>query len=141
LRALTLAALVSAAFLTGCGGHKPASPESVVRAWSAAINAGDDEKAADLFAPGAVVIQGIQLTLATRGDAVQWNSGLPCAGFVQSVDVEGEQATAVFVLGGRTGHRCDAPGQKAAAVFVVHEGKIVSWHQVSVPASAAGPSA
>jgi hypothetical protein len=141
LRALPLAALAAAALLAGCGGHKTASPESVVRAWSAAINAGDDKKAADLFAPGAVVIQGIQITLATHGDAVEWNSGLPCAGFVKSVDVEGEKATAVFVLGGRPGHQCDGPGQKAAVEFVVHEGKIVSWQQIPVPGAATGPAA
>jgi limonene-1,2-epoxide hydrolase len=141
VRALPLAALAAAALLAGCGGHKPASPEAVVRAWSAAINAGDDEKAAGLFAPGAVVTQGASITLATHGDAVQWNSGLPCAGFVQSVEVQAEQATAVFVLGGRPGHRCGGPGQKAAAIFTVHDGKIVSWEEIAVPGSPAAPAA
>ena len=140
MRVPPFAALAAAALLAGCGGHKTASPESVVRAWRAAINAGDDEKAADLFAPGAIVVQGIQVTLANHGDAVRWNSGLPCAGFVKWVEVDGETATAVFVLGGRPGHRCDGPGQKAAAVFVVHAGKIVSWRQVPVPGSPAAPA-
>jgi limonene-1,2-epoxide hydrolase len=141
VRVLPLAALAAAALLAGCGGHKARSPEQVVRAWSAAINAGDDEKAADLFAPGAVVVQGIQITLTTHDDALQWNSGLPCAGYVQSVDVAGEQATAIFVLGSRPGHMCDGPGQKAAAVFTVHEGKIVLWHQIPVPGSENAPPA
>ena len=70
-----------------------------MRAWSTAINAGNDEQAAALFAPGAIVVQGSQVTLATHADAVHWNSGLPCAGHIESVAVEGEQATAVFVLG------------------------------------------
>ena len=141
MRTLSVAVLAAAALLAGCGGHKAASPEKVVREWSAAINAGDDEKAAGLFAAGAVVIQGIQITLATHDDAVQWNSGLPCAGYVQSVDVEGEKATAVFVLGRRPGHLCDGPGQKAAAVFEVHDGKIVLWHQIPVPGTEAAPPA
>jgi hypothetical protein len=110
----------------------------VVRAWSTAINAGNDEQAAALFAPGAIVVQGSQVTLATHADAVRWNSGLPCAGHVESVAVEGEQATAVFVLGNRPGHYCSGPGQKAAAVFTVHAGKIVVWHQIPVPGSGAG---
>jgi hypothetical protein len=141
LRVLPFAALAVAALLAGCGGHKAASPESVVREWSKAINAGDNERAADLFAPGAVVVQVTEITLATHADAVQWNEGLPCAGHIQSVVVEGEQATAVFVLGGRPGHFCSGPGQKAAAVFTVHDGKIVLWHQVPVPGSANAPPA
>jgi hypothetical protein len=141
LRVLPFAALAAAALLAGCGGHKAASPESVVRAWSKAVNAGDNEKAANLFAPGAVVVQGTEITLTTHDDAVQWNEGLPCAGYIQSVDVDGEQATAVFVLGGRPGHFCTGPGQQAAAVFTVHEGKIVLWHEVPVPGSGAAPPA
>ena len=138
MRAFPLAMLAAAVLLAGCGGHKAASPERVARAWSDAINAGDDEKAADLFAPGAVIVQGTQITLSTHADALQWNAGLPCAGHVVSVDVEGEQATVVFVLGRRPGHLCDGPGQRAAAVFGVHDGKIVLWHQIPVPGSGAG---
>ena len=40
---------------------------------------------------------------------------------------------ATFVLGQRPKHRCDAPGQKAAALFVIRNGKIVLWKQVPVP--------
>jgi hypothetical protein len=141
LRILPFAALAAAALLVGCGGHEAASPESVVRAWSNAINAGDNEKAASLFAPGAVVVQGTEITLATHDDAVQWNAGLPCAGHIESVDVDGEEATAIFVLGGRPGHFCTGPGQKAAAVFTVHDGKIVLWHEIPVPGTANAPPA
>jgi hypothetical protein len=67
---------------------------------------------------------------------------LPCAGKILSITVKGEQATAVFVLANGKHRRCDAPGQKAAAVFQVHKGKIVSWAQVPVPPPpASGPTA
>jgi hypothetical protein len=49
-------------------------------------------------------------------------------------------ALATFVLGHRPQHRCDAPGGKAAALFVVRNGKIVLWQQVPVPADS-GPTA
>src|SRR5437868_14296385 len=87
-------ALLTAALLAGCGGHKPDSPENVVRAWNAALNAGDNEKAGGLFAPGAVVVQGVEIVLQTRADAVVWNAGLPCAGATDQVDVNGEHVTA-----------------------------------------------
>ena len=55
--------------------------EAVVRAWSAALNAGDNEAAADLFAPGALIVQaGVAVQLPDRDAAVQWNASLPCSG-------------------------------------------------------------
>ena len=43
----------------------------------------------------------------------------------------------VFHLTDRPGHRCDAPGSDAAAVFRVEHGKIVLWHQTDVPTDTA----
>ena len=41
----------------------------------------------------------------------------------------------------RPGHRCDAPGQEAAAIFKVVDGKIVLWHQTAPPPSTpSGPT-
>ena len=137
MRSLVLASLAAAALAAGCGAHKPAaqpaSPESVARAWSKAINAGDNEAAARLFAPGAVVVQGPEIVLRTHADAVAWNAGLPCAGRITAVMVDGERATVTFVLGRRPGQVCGGPGQKAAAVFTVRHGKIVLWHQIPPP--------
>ena len=48
--------------------------------------------------------------------------------------MHGNRVVATFVLGKRPKHRCDGPGQKAAALFVVRRGKIVLWEQVAVPA-------
>ena len=120
--------------LTGCGGEALSS-ESAVRTWSEELNAGDNEAAASLFAPGAKVIQGGRvLTLATHADAIAWNAALPCAGKIVALESEGDTATATFVLSDRATSRCDGPGERAKAVFQVHEGKIVLWHQLERPA-------
>src|SRR3954453_12815881 len=113
------------------GAQKPAA---VVRAWSAALNANRNDAAARLFATGAHVVQpGVDARLVSHDLAVIFNDGLPCAGRITRLDVKGDQVVATFVLGGRPKHRCDAPGIKAAALFVVRKGKIVLWQQVPVP--------
>ena len=110
-------------------------PAQVVRAWSAALNANDNEAAARLFATNARVLQpGVAVRLATHALAVGFNDALPCAGTITRLQVSGNQVTATFLLGERPKHTCDAPGQKAAALFVVMNGKIVLWQQVAVPA-------
>jgi len=131
LAALLLALLA----LTGCGGsHKTLSPGQVVRAWSAALDRSDSEAGGRLFADGAQVIQGGVLTLKTHADAVQWNSGLPCGGVITLLEPRSSgQILAVFRLTARPGHNCDGPGQNAAALFQVKNGKIVLWHEVPVP--------
>jgi ketosteroid isomerase-like protein len=109
-------------------------PAQVVRAWSAALNANDNERAATLFAKNAHIIQaGFEIPLTTHKLAVAFNASLPCAGKVTKVTVKGNRATAVFLLGERPKHHCDAPGKKAAAVFTVRNGKIVRWEQIAVP--------
>jgi limonene-1,2-epoxide hydrolase len=123
--------------LTGCGAGPP-SAESVVRAWSAALNQDDNQTAANMFAPGAKVVQaGGVLTLHTHGDAVAWNTALPCSGRILSIHSKGNIATATFLLGDRPHSRCDGPGQRATAIFRVVKGRIVLWHQTG----SAGPPA
>jgi limonene-1,2-epoxide hydrolase len=135
---LPLALAVTVA-LAGCGGSD--SPEQVVRGWSAALNAGDDEKAAGYFAKDARVVQGDDTyTLPTREAAEQFNAGIPCSGRILSVTVEGNEVTAVFLLGDRRRSRCDGPGQKATAVFEIEHGKIVLWHQIPPSAPQGNPS-
>jgi len=129
-----VAILALAVVLTACGGHAARSPEDIARAWSAALNRADDEAAAKLFAPSAEVIQGGELVLRTHQDAVAWNSSLPCGGRITRVDKQGpSQILVVFHLTERPGHRCDAPGSDAGAVFRVEHGKIVQWRQTEVP--------
>ena len=134
-----LALLVAAtALAAGCGGDDAGSPESVVRAWSTALNEGDDEAAARLFAEGATVVQGgFYATLPTRETAVAFNASLPCSGEIIALRVEDDQVIATFLLGDRPTSACDGPGERATALFVVAEGKIVLWQQVPTPGGAA----
>ena len=124
--------------LAGCGGGSP-SPESVVRAWTQALNADDNERAARLFAKGAEVVQGEQVrVLWTHEDAVAWNASLPCSGRIVSITSDGPTARATFVLGDRARTQCDGPGARATAIVTVHKGKIVLWHQAPNPVNTPG---
>ncbi|HZQ80839.1 MAG TPA: hypothetical protein VFB25_02560 [Gaiellaceae bacterium] len=119
--------------LAGCGGHA-ASPESVARAWSAALDRNDNEGAAKLFAPGAQVVQQGVLSLKSHRQAVTWNAGLPCGGRIVSVQPEASNSVlVVFSLTNRPHHVCDGPGDAAAAIFTVVHGKIVLWHETPPP--------
>ena len=99
-----------------------ATPAQVVRAWSHALNANDNEHAGRLFAPNARVVQpGVDVRLNSHALAVAFNNALPCAGKIVKLRVTGNRAIAT------------APGQKAAALFVIRSGKIVLWKQIPVP--------
>ena len=117
------------------GASAAGKPADVVRAWSAALNANDNERAGNLFAHNARVVQpGVDVRLTSHRLAVAFNDALPCAGKIVRITVgAGGRATATFVLGHRPKHQCDAPGGKAAALFVVKSGHIVLWQQVPVP--------
>jgi hypothetical protein len=124
-------------------GSEPSSAdpdelEAVVRAWSAALNAGDNEAAAALFAPGALIVQGgYSFRLPDAAAAARWNADLPCSGTITSIDVTGNVVVAVFSLGHRSTSSCDAPpGTLAAAAFLVEDGKIAVWQQIAVPEEA-----
>jgi limonene-1,2-epoxide hydrolase len=141
-RLLALAALLVMA-VAGSGAataaRASASPDSVARAWSKSLNANDNAAAAALFAPNARVVQpGIEIILANRTLAIAFNDALPCAGRIVAVTVHGNRAVATFVLGQRPKHHCTTPGVKAAALFVVRDGKITLWKQVAVPNPNAG---
>jgi limonene-1,2-epoxide hydrolase len=132
LRGLSALGLIVIAVAAGCGGGSP-NAESVVRAWSVELNAGDNEAAADLFARNATVIQGDSIvTLRTREDAIEWNAALPCSGQIVAIRTTGDSVVATFLLGDREESKCDGPGEKATAVFRVRKGKIVLWHQTAV---------
>jgi limonene-1,2-epoxide hydrolase len=103
----------------------------VVESWSQAINASDDDTAANLFAPAAVVIQdGRQTTLKGKPEALAFNSSLPCGGKIVKTSIAGNEVTATFTLTRRPGHMCDGTGEAAVAVFRVIDGKITLWHQL-----------
>lgn len=113
----------------------PPSPAAIVRSWSAALNANHNATAGSLFAPNARILQGpLDVRLTTPQLATAFNASLPCAGRIIRITVNGNRATATFVLGHRPRHVCRAqPGEKAAALFVVRDGKIVLWEEVPVP--------
>jgi hypothetical protein len=112
----------------------PPSPPAVVRAWSAALNRGDDEAAAALFAPHARIVQGAVNFRSTPRLTLLFTIGLPCGGRIVALRRRGARVTATFRLTHRPGHTCDGPGQKAAAVFTIdRRGLIVRWQQVPVP--------
>jgi limonene-1,2-epoxide hydrolase len=132
--------LIFGLVVAGCGS-KPPSPESVVRAWSEELNQGDNQAAAKLFAPGAEVVQaGTTRRLDTQAQAVAWNAALPCSGRIVSIKTHGDTTTATFVLGDRQQRKCDGPGRRATAIFRVHKGKIVLWHQTSATSAPVGPA-
>ena len=124
-----LVPVVAVALLAACGGGSP-SPESVVRAWSNALNSGDDEAAAALFAPRAEVNQGRAYVLDTEEKAIAFNRAIPCSGEIVELETKGDTVTATFRLGHRETKPCDAPGAKASARIRVREGKIVLWEQL-----------
>lgn len=129
-----LAALLAAPAAGAARVDSPAETKRVVRAWSERLNAYDNAAVARLFARPAVFVQGGSiLRLETYPDIALWHRLLPCAGRIVSITVKGEYATAVFVLANGKHRRCDASGQKAAAIFRVRHGKIVSWAQIPVP--------
>ena len=145
---LHCAVLLCAALVAGCGGGddkaakpKQATPEDIVRAWSVALNSGEDKKAAALFADGAKISQaGVEYTLINGAGRYEFNSGLPCSGQIVELHSTGvAEVTATFVLGQRANHRCDAPGVKTTAVFTIRGGRIVAFRQL--PAPEPGPAA
>lgn len=116
-----------------------ASPAAVARAWSKDLNANRNVAAARLFAPNARVVQpGVDVRLTSRALAIGFNDALPCAGRIVAMQVHGDRAIATFVLGRRPKHTCTGVGAKAAALFVVRDGKITLWKQVAVPNPNAG---
>ncbi len=132
--------LLAVVVASSCGSSAQ-SAEDVVRAWSQALNAGDNEAAASLFAPGAQIVQAGRTTrLETHDDAVAWNSALPCSGRIVELETDGDTVTATFLLDNRATSPCDAPGAEATATFEIEDGKIVLWHQLGGEAEETGPA-
>ena len=137
LRAVLL--VLATAFVASAFGGATNRDVQVVRAWSTALNAGDDAKAASYFALNARVIQGqLDVVLRTRRSAVVFNASLPCAGRIVATTLRNHLVTATFVLGQRPGHHCDGAGLKAYAALRIANGKIWLWHQLPGPPALGG---
>jgi hypothetical protein len=137
LAALGVALLLA---LTACGGgttrsgsgDPTPSAADVVRDWSAALDAYDNERAASLFARNIAIVQGDRLVrLHTHGQALAWNKGLPCAGAIRSLKQRGSSVEVTFRLKSAKNRHCeDPPGAEAIAILVVENGKIILWAQI-----------
>jgi hypothetical protein len=117
--------------LSACGGSR-GSASDVVRAWSDALGAYDNERAGSLFAPNAAVVQGDQLLrLHTHQQAVAWNARLPCASTTVSLVENGNAVEATFRLREGTKRPCrDPAGAEATVIFVVEHGRIILFDQI-----------
>jgi hypothetical protein len=125
--------------LTACGGtstrkadDSTRSAADVVRDWSAALNAYDNDRAASLFARNIAIVQGDRLVrLRTHGQAIAWNKGLPCAGAIHSLKQRGSSVEVTFDLKSAKNRHCEDPaGAQAIAILVVEDGKIILWDQI-----------
>lgn len=128
------AVVVAAALVLVAAAPAARGPAEVVRAWSAALNRGDNEAGANLFARNAVVAQpGYTLPLKTHKLAVLWNKSLPCRGRILWITVRKNVADATFLLSDRSpAQPCDGPGTRARAAFTVVNGKIAAFVQLPV---------
>jgi hypothetical protein len=117
--------------LSACGGSQ-GSASDVVRAWSAALGAYDNERAGSLFAPNAAVVQGDRLLrLHTHQQAVVWNARLPCASTTVSLHENGNAVQATFRLREGNKRPCrDPAGAEAIVIFVVEHGRIILFDQI-----------
>ncbi len=103
-----------------------AQAERVVRAWLAAMNAGDNERAASFFAPGATVTEGRRVSvLNTRDEAVVFNESISCGREVRALIRTGNAVAISATLKKRPGAGCANPGTRVNPSATVRNGKIV----------------
>ena len=123
---LSVLALVA----VGCGGSSHRSPAQVVRAWSAAVNRGDDEAATALFGSKAVFIAGdYQAVLRTRAEVLAFHREMVWCGPIVRLRAHGDEVEAQFSLASR--RRCERGGRERGSVyFRVREAKIVFFDQI-----------
>ncbi|MEA2457530.1 MAG: hypothetical protein QOC95_502 [Thermoleophilaceae bacterium] len=150
-----LAALAAVLALGGCGGGglkdamksagapqagSSSGGEAVVRAWTREVYAGQYDRAANLFAPGAIVQQQDTILLQTHGDAVAFNRSLPCRAKVTGIVHErGGNLLASFDLFAGPGGSCPRGGT-ARVRFHIRAGRIEVWRQLPDVPSAPGES-
>ena len=104
-----------------------------MRAWSDAVNSGEDARAATLLARGAVVIEGAsEQVLHTPADAERWSRTQPCGGLVRTLRTHRDIVTVTFLLGDRgTPGSCAAAGGTLTAEFQVLHKRIVFFRRLS----------
>jgi hypothetical protein len=109
----------------------------LIRDWLMALERGDYGHAADFFAPGALIDQGIPYRLRNRAAARLFNSGLPCRADLVEVDDEGERVLATFRLRNGPGGSCDG---FVKVRFAFRDGRFSEFLQLEQePAGPGGP--
>jgi hypothetical protein len=112
----------------------------VIRAWSAAMRAGDIEAANALWASPAKVQNGTPvLTLETRAAIGIFNGSLPCGSVVTSAGgAQGGFTITTFRLTDRKGSKCDGAGNAARTAILVRDDRIVEWYRLPDDPNAPG---
>jgi hypothetical protein len=125
---LTVLALAAA----GCGGGGRKTPAEVVRAWSVALNRGDEEAAAALFGPKAVFVAGdYQTVLRTREQVLAFHREMVWCGPIVRLVAKGREVEAQFSLASRPTAHCERGGRERGSVyFRIRDGKIVFFDQI-----------
>jgi SnoaL-like domain len=116
----------------GCGGSSQRTPAQVVRAWSAAVNRGDDEAAAALFGSRVVFVAGdSRRVLRTRAQTLAFNRAIGWCGPIVRLVRTDEEIVAQFSLASRPSGHCERGGRERGSVaFRVRDGKIVRFDQI-----------
>ena len=129
---LAATGLGAALLLSGCGGSS-LPPEAVVRAWNDSVVTRADDRAAKLFAPGAIVVGagGAEQVLRTPEDAIAWSRALPCDGLVRKIQTHQDIVTVTFLLGNREAGSCAAAGGTMTAEFEIRHKRIVFFRELS----------
>jgi hypothetical protein len=113
-----------------------------IRAWIAALNAGDADKAAGYFVvPGGIIQQTKAIKLKSKRQAVAFNASLPCRGTVTDVKKDGAYFLAAFKLrpGKTPGGGCEGTGVRVR--FKFRDGKFLEWRQLPASDAPTGQSA
>ena len=128
-----LAALVAAPSSPGALTDSVDATKTVVREWSARVNAYDNDGVRGSSPGRRPWRREAPSTRSARTRRSPFGTGAFPARPGSSITVKGQDATAVFVLRNGPHRRCDAPGGKVAAVFRISGGKIRAWAQIPVP--------
>jgi hypothetical protein len=117
--------------LAGCGGGRN-SPEKVVRAWSAAVNRGDNGAAAALFGAKVEILAGDHQTVFhTHAQSLAFHRSLGWCGPIVMLAEHEDEIVARFSLASRTSGHCERGGRERGTVaFRIRDGKIIRFEQI-----------
>ena len=142
-----IAVIAAALALAACGGSSddettatteiPGGADSaeveVIDRWAKALNEGDVDAAAELFAIPSLAENGLVYEIADLDDARRFNSSLPCGAILIEARPERELVVATFELTERPGPgECGAgTGGEASTAFRIVDGEIAEWLRVA----------